>query len=156
MTIGRSSGRPVGPEPDGPSTLLPWLLRRANQRYRAAVRERLSERGFAGLPQPGYWALTVIAAGGSEANRLVGELGVSKQAVSKLVDTLVTGGYVERQPNRTDRRRTDLVLSASGRRAAGVITDAVRETDDALARELGPERFAELVDVLRTLAQRPG
>lgn len=136
---------------DGPSTVVPWLLRRTNQRYRAAVRERLEQRGLTGLPQPGYWALTVLASGGTDARHLIGGLGLSKQAVSKLVDTLVTGGYVERRPNPTDRRRTDLVLSASGRRAADAIADAVRATDAVFARELGTERFAELVELLGAL-----
>ncbi|MDA8343697.1 MAG: MarR family winged helix-turn-helix transcriptional regulator [Actinomycetota bacterium] len=143
----------VSPGPTGPPALVPWLLRRTNQRYRAAVRERLEERGLTGLPQPGYWALTVLAAGGTDARHLVDELGVSKQAVSKLVDTLVTGGYVERRPNPTDRRRTVLVLTTSGHRAADAIADAVRATDAAFARELGAGQFAELVELLATLAR---
>ena len=65
---------------------LPWLLRRVNQRYLAAVRGRLEESGFEGLPQPGYWALTIMARGGSDASVLRDQMGVSKQAVSKLIE----------------------------------------------------------------------
>ena len=70
------------------------------------------------MPQPGYWALTILARGGTDASLLIGEMGVSKQAVSKLVDTLVTTGFVHRRPNDTDRRRTDLLLSVRGGQAA--------------------------------------
>ena len=84
-------------------------------------------------------------------------MGISKQAVSKLVDVLVTEGFVDRKPNDADRRRTDLLLSAKGRRAADVIGDAVQATEDTFVRELGPERFADLVEMLAQLAQsRPG
>ncbi len=144
----------VRPEPEGPASLLPWLLRRTNQRYRAAIRDRLADHRLAGLPQPGYWALVILAGGGCDARQLMSGMGVSKQAVSKLVDNLVAGGFVDRRPNDADRRRTDLLLSAKGREAADIIADAVRETDEAFAAELGPERFAGLVEMLEQMTGR--
>ena len=140
--------------PGGPAALLPWLLRRTNQRYRAAIRDRLVLSGLADLPQPGYWALMILARDGKDARQLISEMGISKQAVSKLVDALVTGGFVDRRPNHTDRRRTDLLLSARGRQTADVIAAAVRDTEEAFTRELGAERFADLVQLLETLARR--
>ncbi len=142
-------------EPGDPAALLPWLLRRTNQRYRAAIRHRLAERGFEELPQPGYWALMILAAGGTDASQLIREMGISKQAVSKLVDALVTGGLVDRRPNETDRRRTDLLLTARGRHAADVVADAVRQAEEAVTRELGAERFADLVQMLEQLTRPP-
>lgn len=141
----------VRPDPNGPAAQLPWLLRRTNQRYRAVIRDRLAERGFAELPQPGHWALMVLARGSADAQLLIREMGVSKQAVSKLVDALVTGGFVDRRPNGTDRRRTDLSLSARGRIAADLIAEAALDTEDAFSRELGGERFADLVAMLEQL-----
>lgn len=131
---------------------LPWLLRRANQRYRAAIRVRLAERGFETVPQPGYWALMVLARGSTDASLLIREMGVSKQAVSKLVETLVKAGFVDRRPNDADRRRMDLVLSAKGRQAAETIAEAVRATEDTFRSSLGSDRFADLVQMLEQLA----
>ena len=37
--------------------------------------------------------------------------------------------------------------------AADVIGDAVRATEDTFVRELGPERFADLVEILAQLTQ---
>jgi DNA-binding MarR family transcriptional regulator len=155
MTDITSSSSNDQSSPGEASGRLPWLLRRTNQRYRAAIRDRLVDSGFEGLPQPGYWALMVLADGGSDARQLIGEMGVSKQAVSKLVDALVAGGFVDRRPNGADRRRTDLQLSAKGRQAADAIAAAIRGTEEALVREIGTERFAGLVEILEQLTLRP-
>lgn len=132
---------------------VPWLLRRVNQRYRTTATDRLAAAGFDDLPQPGFWALTALAGGATDASRLTGVMGVSKQRVSKLVDDLVTAGFVERRVNAADRRRTDLLLSGKGRRAVAVIRAAVQAAEEDFVAELGAGRFADLV---RTLAQLAG
>lgn len=137
-----------------PPTPLPWLLRRVNQRYRAAVGARLAAAGFGDLPRPGYWALSALAGGTGDAGRLVSEMGASKQAVSKLVDALVDAGYVDRQANHADRRRTDLLLTARGRKAVAVIEKSVRATEERFATELGTESLAGLVRMLEHLARK--
>lgn len=133
---------------------LPLLLRRTNQRYRTAIRDCLAERGFGELPQPGFWALMILSRGGTDARQLIAEMGVSKQAVSRLVDALVTLGFVDRKPNSSDRRRTDLRLSAKGRRAAVVIGEAVRTTEEILVSELGAKRYEDLVQILTQLTHQ--
>jgi len=82
---------------------MPWLLRRVNQHYRNAIRSKLTEGGLGDLPQPGYWALTALAKGAHDASHLMIEMGVTKQAVSKLVDTLVTAGFVRRSASSNPR-----------------------------------------------------
>ena len=98
----------------------------------------------------------VLARGGTEASRLMDEMGVSKQAVSKLVDILVAGGFVDRRPNDDDRRRSDLLLTARGRKAVGVIEDAARSIEEAIVAEIGAESFADLVRMLAQLARWEG
>jgi DNA-binding MarR family transcriptional regulator len=154
MTNPANSGPANGHERELGQVALPWLLRRTSQRYRIAVSERLSERGLDELPQPGFWALMILSRGGSDAGQLIVEMGISKQAVSKLVDSLVTLGFVDRTPNAADRRRTDLELSAKGQEAADHIGDAVRTMDEAVARELGAERFDDLMQMLTELSRR--
>lgn len=48
---------------------------------------------------------------------LARRLEVSTAAATGIVDRLVTRGHVRRQPHAADRRRTQLVLTESGRRA---------------------------------------
>ena len=152
MTSSTSGTRGQSPS-DGAAPLpLPWLLRRVNQRYRAEIVERLAAADLGDLPQPGTWALMAIARGEGEPNQLGARMGVSKQAVSKLVDRLAASDFVERTPNRTDRRRTDLTLTTKGRKAVRVITAAVNATEQAIVTELGAEPFADLTRMLAQLA----
>jgi DNA-binding MarR family transcriptional regulator len=152
MTISASGTRGQDPSGDAAPLPLPWLLRRVNQRYRSEIAERLAAAGLGDLPQPGTWALMAIARGEGEPNQLVARMGVSKQAVSKLVDRLVASDFIERTPNRTDRRRTDLTLTTTGRRAVRVMTAAVSATEQAIVTELGAESFADLTRMLAQLA----
>jgi DNA-binding MarR family transcriptional regulator len=135
-----------------PHTLAtPWLLRRVNQRYRAAMAASLRQAGLGDLPQPGYWALGALSAGAVDASELVVEMGVSKQAISKLVDSLVELGFVVRLSNAADRRRTNLVLTDRGRDAVTVIEVAISSTEVQLAAELGTSDLEPLRSILARL-----
>lgn len=131
---------------------MPWLLRRVIRRYRVETADRLAAAGLGDLPQPGIWALAAIDAGVREPGHLATRMGVSKQAVSKLVDRLVADGFVRRTAVRADRRRTGLALTAKGSRAVRVIDAAVRATEQAMASELGAEPFTQLTRLLEQLA----
>jgi DNA-binding MarR family transcriptional regulator len=147
----RASGR--RPPTDVGVLPLPWLLRRVNQRYRVEIRAHLRRAGLSDLPQPGFWALMALARGTRDASRLVSEMGVSKQAVSKLVDNLVVGGFVERKPSGVDRRKSDLLLTPKGTKAVAIMATALGATERAFADELGAARLAELHGMLERLAR---
>jgi DNA-binding MarR family transcriptional regulator len=140
------------PEPARPAT--PWLLRRANRRYRQAIRAGLSKAGFNELPPEGWWALDALAHGEPDATALVTVMGTSRQAASKLVETLVAAGYVSRGADEGDRRRVRLTLTTRGRRAATSLARTVAQVDAELAAEIGPERL-ELVRAVLGLVPGP-
>jgi DNA-binding MarR family transcriptional regulator len=64
-------------------------------------------------------------------------MGVSKQAVSQLLDTLVERGYVERALDPLDRRRTKLKLTRRGVRVASLCRGAVDRVERQLVKKLG-------------------
>ena len=103
------TGLPPAPDPQA----LSWLLRRAVRRYAAPVAEALDGAGFGDLPQRGVWAVSALAQSkpGLSGRDLVNRMGISKQAVSQLVESLVAMGYVARRPAPDDRRRTLLQLT---------------------------------------------
>ena len=125
---------------------LSWLLRRAVRRYAAPVSEALAAGGFGDLPQRGFWAVSALAEAepGLSGRDLVARMGISKQAISQLVETLVTLGYVARRPSADDRRRTLLHLTSRGRGAARIIDTTVAEIEETMANAIGRERLRAL------------
>jgi DNA-binding MarR family transcriptional regulator len=98
----------------------------------------------------------VLARGTRDASQLVSDMGITKQAVSKLVDNLVVAGFVERKPSGVDRRKSDLLLTAKGRHAVTTMATAVSDTERAFEDALGASRLAELHETLRQLAHLEG
>jgi DNA-binding MarR family transcriptional regulator len=124
---------------------LSWLLRRAVRRYASPVSEALAAGGFGDLPQRGVWAVSALAEAepGLSGRDLVARMGISKQAISQLIETLVTLGYVARRPSADDRRRTLLHLTSRGRGAARIIDTTVAEMEETMANAIGRERLQE-------------
>jgi DNA-binding MarR family transcriptional regulator len=135
----------------GSQLATPWLLRRASQHYRDGLRRAIVQAGCTDLPQQGFWALDLLAAGGRDATQLASGMGISKQAVSRLVEQLVAAGYIERQPHPADRRRVILVLTTRGDRAAGVLRTATDQTEQAVVDRLGREGLDRLRHLLAAL-----
>ena len=106
----------------------------------------LAAGGFGDLPQRGIWAVSALAQAdpGLSGRDLVTRMEISKQAVSQLIETLVTLGYVARRPAVDDRRRTLLHLTTRGNAAARIIDSTVAEMESSMAATLGPERLREL------------
>ena len=75
---------------------------------------------------------------GGSAGDLILQLGVSKQAASQLIDTLVVRGYLERAVNSDDRRRLTIELTDRGRAAAAAVRAGVEAVDDELAELVSP------------------
>src|SRR5271170_4737621 len=110
-------GAPVNPD----EVVIPALLRAARGAYGHAVRTRLAAGGFDDLPRNGPYILGGMANHGGTAGSLIRELGVSKQAASQLIDTLVLRGYLEREVDAEDRRRMTIELTERGLAAAAAV-----------------------------------
>jgi DNA-binding MarR family transcriptional regulator len=147
------TGLPAASDP----LALSWLLRRSVRRYASPVSGALQAGGFGDLPQRGVWAVSALAQAepGLSGRDLVTRMGISKQAVSQLIETLVTLGYVARRPAADDRRRTLLHLTTRGRGAAQLIDATVADMEAAMADTIGRERLLELHRALTELNETP-
>jgi len=120
----------------------PALLRAARTAYGDAIRAALDEIGCADVPRNGAFVLGGLARNRAPMGEVVRGLGVSKQAGSQVVDTLVVRGYLERTPDPDDRRRMTVALTERGRVAATASRSAVERVDTALAARVGAEAVA--------------
>ena len=121
--------------------VVPAFLRVARRAYSHAISQRVAEAGFDDMPRNGPFVLGGMANRGGTAAGLIRELGVTKQAASQLIDTLVLRGYLQREANADDRRRLNIVLTERGRAAATAVRAGVEQVDGELAARLSREQL---------------
>lgn len=132
--------------------VIPALLRAARGSYSRAIAARLAAGGIDDLPRNGAFVLGGMANRGGSAADMIQGLGVTKQAASQLIDTLVLRGYLTREVHPEDRRRMTIGLTERGRAAAAAVRAGVLETDAELAGMITPEELAGLRAGLTALA----
>jgi DNA-binding MarR family transcriptional regulator len=116
---------------------LPQLLRETRDAYREVIGRALAAAGCDDLPRNAVLVLTGLDHTAPEPafspqGSVVASLGLSKQAASQLIDTLVLREYLERRIDPDDRRRMGVRLTGRGRTAAIAIHTAI----DAIEAEL--------------------
>jgi DNA-binding MarR family transcriptional regulator len=134
--------------------VLPVLLGAGRMTYGRAIRQGYAEAGFDDIPKLGPRLLGGIRRfGGSvgSVGDVARDFGVSKQAASKLIDTLVIRGYVERGTDPEDRRRLTLELSERGREAADIGWAASDRVDRELEEAVGAAAIAQMRETVGAL-----
>jgi DNA-binding MarR family transcriptional regulator len=143
---------------------VPSLMREARDVYRDAVREALADAGCDDLPRNAVFVLSGLdhrmpePAFSAQAD-VVGSLGLSKQAASQLIDTLVLRAYLERRNDPVDRRRMEIRLADRGRTAAIAIQTAVDAIETALSQLITPDELHGLragLAAYRLIRERSG
>jgi|ERR1700722_5562389 len=134
----------VSPTPDDELVVIPALLRSARWAYGDAIRADLAESGYEDLPRNGSFVLGGMANRGGSASDMIRGLGVTKQAASQLIDTLVVRGYLTRDTDPDDRRRLVIDLTERGRAAAAVVRSAIERVDSELGAMLSPQELSGL------------
>jgi len=123
---------------------IPPLLRAARGSYGNAIRSELAAAGFDDLPRSSAYVLGGMVNHGGSAGQLVRQLGVSKQAASQLIDTLVIRGYLQRSVDPEDRRRIAIEVTERGRAAALAISKGIQKVDAELAGLISAEQMEGL------------
>jgi DNA-binding MarR family transcriptional regulator len=125
---------------------LPQLMRAARDVYRDAVLEALEGAGCDDIPRNGSLVLVGLdhlapeVSFSSQAD-VVSSLGLSKQAASQLIDTLVLREYLERRNDPVDRRRMEVRLTPRGRTAAIAIQSATDGVEATVAKLVTAEEL---------------
>jgi len=128
------------------NVVMPALLRHARNAYGSAMRRALTEAGYDDIPGNGLYVIGGLALDRADIplSQLILELRLSKQAAGQLVDTLVTRGYLDRAPDKEDRRKLTVALTERGRAAAAIQAAARERVDAELVAAVGQD------DVSRT------
>jgi DNA-binding MarR family transcriptional regulator len=93
------------------------------------------------------------ADGGGTARALIESLGMTKGAVSKILDRLEQKGLVKRRADPEDARAQQIVLTAGGRALVPRLAALADANDQHFFGHLAPQARRELVQTLRELVR---
>jgi DNA-binding MarR family transcriptional regulator len=133
----------------GADDALVWLIHDARAVYREAVRRALADAGCNDVPRNGAFVLAGLGHPTrgprfrSQAD-VVAALGLSKQAASQLIDTLVLRDYVVRRVDPDDRRRMEVHVTERGQLAADAVHAAMEQVNMTVSQLLTAEELRGL------------
>jgi DNA-binding MarR family transcriptional regulator len=119
----------------------------------------LEDELYARLEEAGYGELTRLHGAvfahldeeGTRATELARRSGRHKQIIGRIVDELEELGYVDRRPERRDRRAKLVVPTERGREVMRLSNEIVGDIERRQAAELGEEEYDEFKQALRAV-----
>jgi DNA-binding MarR family transcriptional regulator len=142
-----------------PTARLAVLARRLVRALTERTRGELAAAGFTDVRPVHNVVFALLLDGGRRITDMAAATGVTKQAVTLMVDHLEAGGYVARAADPGDRRAKLVVLTDRGRAAAAASEAIVDRIDAGFAERLGAARLDDLRATLSELVgslERPG
>jgi DNA-binding MarR family transcriptional regulator len=128
---------------DNDEPLIGALLRACWQAVRTRIRDDLAAGGFDDIGAAHLAVFQYPSPRGMRITALAERSGMSRQAITYLIDELQARGYLERSPDPSDRRASLVDLTARGEKAVRAIRASVRSLEREWERELGHARFSE-------------
>ena len=139
---------PAAREPESFHDLLALARLRRLNRMRAA----LAERGFTTFRRgDGAW-VRILGHEPQGLGEMAEFIGISRQAATKMADSLERRGYVERKDDEADRRRVVLHLTDLGRGYEQAIIEVVDSLDESFRANVSPADLEAAFRVLRVAA----
>jgi DNA-binding MarR family transcriptional regulator len=138
--------------PDHLAYLLHAATRRLRSEGEAAGRAGGPDRrGEEPLQAAQARLLDLIPDDGGRLTDLAAAMRISKQGLGQLAVQLAQGGYVELGPDPADRRARRVVRTPLGDRRQRLMRAVIGEVEQRWSEQVGPERYAVFLEVLREL-----
>ncbi len=115
------------------------------------LNDRMSELGFGDIRPAHGFMFKFITPDGATGIEIAEYLGITKQAVSKMVDYLEKSGYVMRQTHPTDKRGKIIVLTERGLLVMKAKEEILTEIEQRWIESIGTERMQMLKEDLTKL-----
>jgi DNA-binding MarR family transcriptional regulator len=135
----------------GMSKSIGVLLRDGASAVDAEIKAAQAEQGFDEI-QPGHHTvLRHLGEDGARPSELAAKAGVSRQAVTKILDDLELLGLVEREPDPADGRGVIVRYTPRGLAALNVARARMNQLERRYASHVGADRWRTVRDVLEAL-----
>ena len=138
-------------EPGGPP--LARLFAIAFRKLIDGLHDELRARGWDDVRPAFGFVLLAVREAPTTSNALASLMGTSKQAASKLVDSMEAAGYVRRAADDYDGRRRPVHLTVRGEMLLDAVEQIYTELEGGWAERIGPTSVERLRrDLVRVLA----
>lgn len=158
MTITNSASvGGMAEEPTGVSALderIPFLLSQLGAYVADGFRAKLEPLGL--HPRATAVLLALAGVDGQSQRELCERLGLHRNVMVALIDTLEAEGLVERRPHPNDRRAFAVSLTGRARELVPALDSAGRALEDEVTASLSDEERAALRHLLRRLSAAAG
>ena len=134
---------------------LPGLLNMASEALFEEFREDLVESGYGDIRPTHGCVFRFVHEDGMRLTELAAFAGMTKQSIGEIVDDLAERGYVERFPDPNDRRAKLIRLTGKGEQAQAMGRSLFAKLEQRLAARHGPDRVADLRQLLEAIALPP-
>lgn len=132
------------------------LLTSALRAFTDLLHAELDDRGHTGV-RPAFGAVfKALREREVTSTELADELGVTKQAVGKVVAAMTAQGLVESRPSPGDGRAKPLTLTTKGRHTTADGLDAAREIERQIVARIGPRASTSLRRSLEEIVDLAG
>ena len=127
------------------------LFRDARSAIEAAVRADLAQNGFGDVAPSHSALLRNIGEDGARPSELAAHAGVTRQAITKLVDELERLDLVRRDPDPDDGRGVIVRYTDRGRAGVAIARKRMLALERGYAAQVGADRWADVRSTLETL-----
>jgi DNA-binding MarR family transcriptional regulator len=112
---------------------------------------RLEEAGYDDLKRAHGSVIAHLDQAGTRATELARRSGRHRQVIGRIIDELEELGYVERRPEKEDRRAKLVVPTRRGRQAMRLSDEIIGDIERRLSSELGRATYDEFSRTLSTV-----
>ena len=127
------------------------LFRDARNAIEAAVRADLAQNGFGDVAPSHSALLRNVGEDGARPSDLAAHAGVTRQAITKLVDELERLDLVRRDPDPNDGRGVIIRYTDRGRAGVAIARKRMLALERGYAAQVGADRWADVRSTLETL-----
>ena len=135
--------------------LIGALLRVPAQAIHHRLIDELNAAGFTGLSMPHMAVLQFPGPDGIRPGALAERAGMSKQAMNQLLRSLESLGYILRSDAPGKGRARVVHFTHRGRAVYAKMVDVLRDIEREWSAQLGPQRFAQLKELLVLVWESP-
>ena len=101
------------------------------------LHDRLHARGWTDVRPAFGFVLLAARDQPTSVTELAGLMGITKQAASKLVDAMISGGYIQRGTDPQDGRQRPVSLTGRGEELLSAVEQVYAELEDRWAKLIG-------------------